>query len=77
MAKSKKHLSRRGKINNVQIIYSEPQKIFKEDYLSPKGKRLLKEDNLSREEIIEKYGKKRYTINHDAKPKKQIKHIKY
>lgn len=50
----------------TQIVYSEAQKLFKEKYLSPKGKRLFAK---SKKDLIWKlYGKNRYTVNPNAKP---------
>ena len=59
----------------TQVIYSAKRKIFKEKYLTPKGVRLLNRGRFSKEEIWKLYGKNRYTINPEAKPVKQIKHI--
>lgn len=57
-----------------QTVYSEPRRVFKEKYLTPKGKRLLANKEISKKEAWEKYGKKRYTINPNAKPIKVIVH---
>lgn len=57
-----------------QIIYSEPRKIFKEEYLTAKGERLLKSKKITKEEAWKKYGKKRYTINKNAFVVKEIFH---
>lgn len=74
MAKSKRHLSRRNKVSNLQIVYSESKKVLIEQYLSPKGDRLLKEGKITKEVAWEKYGKNRYRDNPDAKPVKMIVH---
>ena len=58
--------------NRKQIVLSEPGKIFKEKYLSPKGKKLLTKKNAK--EIWKKYGKKRYISNTNAVFVKIIKH---
>lgn len=76
----------RGRKNQIQIIYSEPQWILKERYLSPKGKKLLDKlqtmyeslkDNgyiQSSIQIWNKYGKNRYQLNPNAKLIKIIVH---
>ena len=58
----------------TQIIYSEKRKKFIENYLSPKGQRLVKEGKLTKEEATKKYGKNRYRVNLNAKPVKTINH---
>ena len=70
----------RGRKRLVQVIYSEPQRILKERYLSPKGKILLnsgliQEGVITEKQIWEKYGKNRYTNNPNAKPVKTITHV--
>ena len=57
-----------------QVVYSEPQKLFVEKYLSPKGKRLLMNKEITKTEAWLKYGKNRYRINPNARPVKVIKH---
>ena len=52
----------------IQIVYSKPQRILKENYLTPKGKRLLDNGEITKEEAWEKYGKNRYEDNPNAKP---------
>ena len=63
-----------------QVVYSEPQRILKERYLSPKGEILLNSGLIQRgmitkEQIWEKYGKNRYIDNPNAKPVKTITHV--
>lgn len=60
-----------------QVVYSEPRKVFKEKYLTEKGQDLLNRGLISKKEAWNKYGKKRYTINPDAKPVKVITHVKF
>lgn len=60
--------------NRIQVIYSEPRRVFIERYLTPKGERLLKQGVLTKKEADEKYGKNRYRINTEAHPVKLIKH---
>lgn len=77
MAKSKRHLSRRKKVtkvDNMQVVYSEPRKVFKEKYLSPKGEELLSLGLIEKKEAWKKYGKNRYTVNPKAKPVNIIFH---
>lgn len=94
MAKSKRHISRRGKtfpktkstsyidrngnprfvMGRVQDVLSAPAKIFVEDYLSPKGEKLLDEGKITEKEAWDKYGKKRYKKNPKAYVIKQIVH---
>lgn len=62
---------RSKKNKDIQVLYSEAPKIFKEKYLSPKGKRLISQHGLTKkqkEEIWKKYGKNRYIPNPNAKP---------
>lgn len=74
MAKSKRPT---GSQVRIQVIYSEPRKVLKEKYLTPKGKRLLSsaKTKAQKEVIWAKYGKNRYTINPNAKPIGQINHL--
>ena len=58
----------------TQIVMSEPSKIFKEKYLTKKGKRLLMNKILTKKEVWAKYGKNRYVKNPDAFPVKEIIH---
>ena len=58
-----------------QIIYSEPRKIFVEQYLAPKGEKLLLSGKITKKEAWEKYGKNRYKINPSATPIKTINHV--
>ena len=58
-----------------QVVYSEPQRILKEKYLSHKGERLLREGLITKELAWTKYGKNRYIDNPNAKPVKVITHI--
>ncbi len=86
MAKSKRSIDRRKKINKKrkidsegrceQVVYSEPRKILKEKYLSPKGKRLFANAKTKDEKefVWNRYGKNRYIKNKNAKPIKTIKH---
>ena len=59
-----------------QVVYSEPQRILKEKYLSPKGKRLFADAKTKEEKdfIWKLYGKNRYILNPNAKPIKTITH---
>ena len=66
-----------------QTIYSEPQFLFKERYLTKKGQRLMQrlhrtEEVLDRKDsedsIWQKYGKNRYELNPNAKSVKTIYH---
>ncbi len=73
MAKSNR-TNRNRSNKRIQVIYSEPKKIFKERYLSPKGKMLLKTGQITKEEAWNWYGKNRYTSNPNAKPVGSITH---
>ena len=59
-----------------QVVYSEPRRILVEEYLTPKGERLmaLAKTKAERKEIKAKYGKNRYKVNPNAKPVKLIIH---
>lgn len=59
----------------VQIVRSEPEWIFKEKYLSPKGQRLWDEGKCSKAQAYAKYGKIRYVRNPNSVPIKTIHHI--
>lgn len=53
-------------VQRTQVVYSEPQKLFKEEYLTPKGQALLRSNVISKDEAWSKYGKKRYVNNPNA-----------
>jgi hypothetical protein len=72
MANNRKTFNGRKIIRKKQLVYSEPQYIQKEKYLTPKGKKLLTKVN--KKEIWEKYGKIRYKLNSNAKVIKVIYH---
>ncbi len=63
--------------SRVQVVYSGPKRIFKERYLTKKGKELMfsavsKKD---KDAIWAKYGKNKYIDNPDAKPVFQLTHL--
>lgn len=74
MAQSK---SSRKKQYYEQIVYDRPRKVFKEKYLTKKGKRLLMNKEITKKEAWEKYGKNRYTIDPEAKPIRVITHRRF
>ena len=75
MAKSRRHISRRSKMNTtIQVVYSEKRKIFVKKYLTKKGKEMMAINKLSEEEALKLYGKNRYRINRNAIAIKVIAH---
>lgn len=64
----------KGRIKRQQTIYSEPKRIFVEKYLTPKGKKLLANKEISKEDAWEKYGKNRYKDNPNAVPIGTVTH---
>lgn len=66
----------RKSAKRVQIIYSEPVKLFKEKYLTPKGEKLMltAKTKAEKQKIWDKYGKNKYINNPNAKPIGQITH---
>jgi len=75
MAKSNRSNDRKEKTkDNIQIIYSEQRRVFKEKYLTPKGVRLLANKEITKEDAWKRYGKNRYHINPNAKPIGEITH---
>ena len=56
----------------TQIVRTEPRKIFKEKYLTKKGRRLKAEG--ASKEILSNYEKNRYIINRNSKQLKKIIH---
>ena len=58
----------------TQSVLSEKGKTFKESYLTPKGKRLLAEGKITKEEANNKYRKNRYVTNPNASVITHIKH---
>jgi len=76
MAKNRQSKNMKIVAARKQVVFSKPRKIFKEKYLSPKGKRLiLSATTKEGKKIIWKmYGKNRYKINPDARPIKEIIH---
>ena len=58
----------------LQAVKSKPSREFKENYLTKKGIRLLREGNTPKKEIIAKYSKNRYVDAEDVKVVKFIKH---
>lgn len=81
MAKSKR-LNKTNKIRKpkstekIQIVYSEKRKIFKEKYLTKKGKVLMltAKTKQEKEEVWKKYGKNKYINNPNSVPIGQIIH---
>ena len=65
---------KKAKSRNIQVIYSEPRRIFKEKYLTKKGKRLFAsaKTQSERDAIWKTYGKNRYVSNPNAKIVKVI-----
>ena len=66
-----------GRKISFQEVYSEPQYILKERYLTPHMLSISAEEGLSHKQALTKYGKNRYAINPNAVVMKTIKHILY
>jgi len=69
---NRKHTKGRVK----QVVLSQPEKIFVEDYISPKGLRLVAAKEMTKKEAKKIYGKKRYRKNPDAVGVRTIQHLK-
>ena len=66
---------RKGK---MQVIMSEPSKVFVEEYLTKRGEKLansLAIGKIDMKDINNRYKKNRYKKNPNAKPLKTIKHF--
>ncbi len=63
--------------SRVQIVYSGPKRIFKERYLTKKGKKLMLTATTKKEKdlIWELYGKNKYVDNPKAKPVSELTHL--
>ena len=64
----------RGRKNQIQIVYSEPRRIFKERYITDHMLEKAIRQGLSKKEALSKYGKNRYVNNPNAVPVKTIIH---
>ncbi len=62
--------------SRVQVVYSGPKRIFKEKYLTKKGKELMLTATTKKEKeaIWAKYGKNKYVDNPKAKPVFELTH---
>jgi hypothetical protein len=58
-----------------QVVYSEPQRIFKERYITDHCLERGIREGLSRKQALDTYGKNRYITNPNAVPIKTIYHI--
>ena len=65
----------RGRKRLVQVIYSEPQRILKERYITDHMLEKAIRMGMSKKKALEVYGKNRYTDNPNAKPVKTIIHV--
>jgi hypothetical protein len=74
-SKQIQNLNKGKVIERKQVVYNTPRKVFVEEYLTNKGKRLLAE-GADRGLVYSLYAKNRYRINPDAKPIKTITHYK-
>ena len=77
--KENKRKSNSTKRNNarIQLVYEKKQKVFIETWITTKGKRLLKQSDLSAKEIdmlLQTYGKNRYITSSRNKVLKTIIH---
>jgi len=72
-----RHTRKSGRKRSVQIIYSEPQWILKERYITDHMLEKAIRLGLSKKEALAKYGKNRYQLNPNAKPIKTVIHLKY
>jgi hypothetical protein len=64
----------RGRKDVKQTIYSEPQRILKERYITDHMLEKAIRNGLTKKEALAKYGKNRYVTNPNAKPIKVIFH---
>ena len=72
MAKNRQ--ANKSRKDNIQVVLSAPGRLFKENYLTPKGKRLLASGEMTEKRVWALYGKKRYVTNPKAKPLFEIHH---
>lgn len=59
-----------------QEVYSEPQFILVDRYLTPSMAKKAKREKLNKQDALNKYGKNRYAVNPNAKLVKVIYHTK-
>ena len=71
------HNNRKNDQSSCQIIWSEPRFLLDGKYLTPKGKQLLKQGTLTKDEVWARYGKTRYQFNPNARAIKVITHKVY
>ena len=58
-----------------QVVYSEPQRILKERYITDHMLEKAIKMGMSKKKALEVYGKNRYIDNPNAKPVKTITHV--
>ena len=66
-----------GRKISTQDIYSEPQFILKERYITPHMLERCISQGWTKKQALAKYGKNRYALNPNAVVVKTVKHILY